>query len=378
MKNILLVITKGDIGGAQMSVFSLAKKLTDLGHRVTVGHGEGDFLPPLLKKHDIPTYRFQSLRRSYNPIHNLSFFFELRKYITTHAVDVVHFNSSNTLFGAIAAQWSRPAPKTVFTFRGLSLLDPTYTSSPIKQYLYRFVFRSLLRWVDAPVFVSYENQTTAKRMNIAPDGTVIYNGLDLSQIKPLSPHDARLWCEKRISRSLSHAYVIGSIGRLAYQKNYEFLIRAMPQIRKILPHAVCLIIGDGPTRQEYESLITSLGLQESVFLLGDAPLAYQYASCFDAFVLPSRYEGMSITLIEMLAVGIPIIASDVGGNAEQLADAGLLYPLDDREAFLSAFSSLVRDAQLAESLREKAKKRATVFDITNTARGYLDLYEKDK
>jgi len=370
---ILFLVTKGTTGGTQMSVFSLAAALKKKGCPVTVGFGEGEFLPKKLAEHGIPGVRFRHLKRGYG-WSNLRFMRELRRYLATHPFDIVHCNSTNTLFGAIAAKMVRPKPKTVFTFRGLSILDPNYTHSFLKRQFFRFFFRILLRWVDKKVFVSKENEAFAQTIGLAKNATVIYNGLSPEPGYFLERNKAREFFQKKVRRDLSRAVLVGSIGRLAYQKNYTFLIEQFARLAPEYPNAHCIIIGEGAERASLEERIRTRGMSERVFLLGDMPDAARYMTGFDIFVLPSHYEGFSVTILEALFAGLPILASDVGGAREQIEDAGILYPLNNTTDFQMHLQELLKNAAKRKMLSQEAKHRTSHFDIRRTAAGYADLY----
>ncbi len=375
MNRILILITKGEIGGAQVSVFNLAKQLKERGYDVTVGYGSGTFLREKLDSAGIAAHHFPTLTRSHGLLANLRFMREFRAFLKAHSFDIVHFNSSNTLFGALAAKTLSPAPKTVFTFRGLSLIDPNYTGSAVLKHIYLFVFKTLLRCIDAGVFVSKENEQTAKQFRIEKKCSTIYNGLDKDMLEFLPREEARAFFEKHIDVSLADTTVIGSIGRLAYQKNYEFLIDAAATLKDQYPHVTYLIVGDGPEREAYEALIKKHQLEQVVYLCGAIPDAYKYAQAFDIFTLPSRYEGLSITLIEMLFAGLPILASDVGGAREQLGNDAMLFPLNNKKEYLNKLQNLIENENLRAFTAERSAQMSQKFTIQKTAEGYSALFD---
>ncbi|PIT86863.1 MAG: hypothetical protein COU33_00860, partial [Candidatus Magasanikbacteria bacterium CG10_big_fil_rev_8_21_14_0_10_43_6] len=334
MKRILLLCTLAETGGTQMSVYNLARELTALGHMVTVGFGPGTFLKDALSAINIKTVQFQHLKRSYNIGTNTRFVLELSRYLTQHPQDVLHCNSSNTLFGAVAAKIQKKKPLTVFTFRGLSLLDIHYPGSPIKKWLYRTIFNILLLSIDKKVCVSQENFDQLKRYGMTKHTSVVYNGLDATHLTFLEQKEARAVLGEKIGTPLSEKIIIGSIGRLSYQKNYEFLITEWPAITTLFPNAMCIIIGEGPEKSKYEALIKALHIEKECLLVGSIEKAQRYLKAFDLFVMPSRYEGLSIVLIEALFANVPILASDVNSNAEVVETAGKTFPLDDARAFL--------------------------------------------
>lgn len=373
---ILLVITKAVVGGAQMSVLNLAREMKRRGHEVFVGFGEGDFLPLELDKEKIPFYRFDFLKRTHNPFNIFYFIWEMRKHILEGHFDAVHFNSSNSLPGALGAKLANPKIRTVFTFRGMSMLDEHYQISPILKFLYRLYFKFFLLFVDAPVFVSGENFDKFGRGQLTGKGRLVYNGLDPAKISFLESAEARRWLSAKAACDLSGKYLIGSIGRLDYAKNYEFLIGIFPEVLKIRPDAAAVIMGEGSERAKYEALIKENGLADKVFLIGDVPNGGRYLRAFDLFVQTSRYEGLSVALIEALFSGLPILTSDVGGNRETVGSFDPeIYQLDNGSEFLFKFKNL-QDVDILKAAGANNSVQSRLFVLSRTADGYEEAYKK--
>lgn len=375
MARTLIIVTKGTVGGAQMSVLNLAKKLKEYGQDVCVGFGNGDFLKAELAKSSIACHQFKYLRRTHNPLANLFFVQELRNFLNKNDFQVAHFNSSNSLFGAIGAKTGRKKIKTVFTLRGMSLLDKNYQTNPVLKFLYFWLFKFLLSFIDAKVFVSRHNYEYAKSINLLKDGTVIYNGLPTSQLQFLSNDESKKFFEQTVHADLLNKYIIGSIGRLDYAKNYEFLINNFAKILEVKNNAVLLIIGGGKDKETYQRLIDGQNLKDKIFLLDEITNAYQYINGFDLFVLPSRYEGLSITLIEALSSAVPILASDVGGNSELLADERELFRLNDIQDFIDKFTAIISNPEVKTKLVEHNHQQSKIFTIENTVKKYLEIYK---
>lgn len=376
--HICILITRGDIGGAQVSVYNLAYGLQAIGHQVTVATGNtGNFLENKLAEKNIPVHRFSSLTRSYNPIKNYQFFCEAKTFFENNHFDIVHINSTNALFAAKAIKQVTKKTKTVFTFRGLSVVDAAYTKNPLTRYSFRTYFRWLLRHIDMPVYVSKANQTYGKSIGLTTIDAMVYNGLNRDTLSFLSREDARQALGRLIDTDISSSsFVFGSIGRLAYQKHYEALIRQMARISPNIPKPChCIIIGDGPEAQKLEQLATDLRVRDRVHFVGAIPDASQYMKGFDYFVLPSLYEGFSITLIETLFAGIATISSNVGGNSETLGDSGRLYELEDEDALGDhLLDVLCLPVHAITTSHERASKRANTFSISHTVQGYLQIY----
>lgn len=375
MSKVLIIVTKGGVGGAQMSVLNLAKKLKDLDEEVWVGFGDGDFLKNELAKLGIPFHQFKNLKRTHDPLANLFFVYEMQTFLDKNNFQVVHFNSSNSLFGAIGAKLAKRKTKTVFTLRGLSLLDKNYQTNPILKYFYFWLFKFLLSFIDVKVFVSRHNYEYAEATNLIKNGEVIYNGLPADELRFLPKEESRNFLSNKTPVDLSDKFIIGSIGRLDYAKNYEFLINNFPKIIAAKKNAVLVIIGGGREKNIYQNLINSQGLNDKIFLLDEIAGAYQYINGLDLFTLPSRYEGLSITLIEALSSQIPTIASDVGGNSELLADERELFRLNDIKDFTDKLKLIINDNKIKEELVRHNNEQSKKFDIETTAKKYLAIYK---
>lgn len=375
MSKVLIIVTKGGVGGAQMSVLNLAKKLKDLGGEVWVGFGDGDFLKNELAKLSIPFHQFKNLKRTHDPLANLFFVYEMQTFLEKNNFQVVHFNSSNSLFGAIGAKLAKRKTKTVFTLRGLSLLDKNYQTNPILKYFYFWLFKFLLSFIDSKVFVSRHNYDYAEATNLIKNGEVIYNGLPADELRFLPKDESRSFLSNKAPIDLSDKFIIGSIGRLDYAKNYEFLINNFPKIIAAKKNAVLVIIGGGREKNIYQNLINSQGLNDKIFLLDEIAGAYQYINGFDLFTLPSRYEGLSITLIEALSSQVPILASNVGGNSELLANEREIFQLNDVDDFIAKFKAIVDNNSLQQQLVSRNNEQSKKFDIETTAKKYLAIYK---
>lgn len=176
--------------------------------------------------------------------------------------------------------------------------------------------------------------------------------------------------------------VIGSVGRLVPVKDFPTLILAFHYLRKLWPegHARLrlVIVGDGPIRPECERLIAELGLADQIALVGDRSDIPELMHAMDLFVMSSLGEGISNTILEAMASGLPVIATEVGGNSE-LVDAGVtgtLVPPSRPEAMAQALLKYFEDNALAQA--HGAAGRAKIearFSMTAMVRGYTEVYD---
>lgn len=356
----LIIVTKSELGGAQQFVLNLASGLAKTGEELVVAGGPGEYLPEELTHRQIPFHRLQKLERSRNPFKMLGFVRELRAYVEAEKFTVVHLNSSNALAGVWSLYRLKNRPRIIFTVHGLSLLDGGHKLwRPIKLG-YRFFFKQAFKKIDKIVFVSQLNLDYAKDSGllegIEDKAALIHNGLDFPDNYLLSREEARS------ALNLDpQTYIYGSIGRLAYPKNYEFLINNHKNVLALHPQAQLVIIGEGPERGKYENLINLYNLEKEVKLIGERKEASRYLKAFDLFVLPSIFEGLSLSLIEAHQAGITTIASRVGGN-EEIIGPEACFILGDKDDYLRLVKLNLDSKQKVDfSGRRMVKKYLNIY-----------------
>jgi glycosyltransferase involved in cell wall biosynthesis len=370
---ILFVITKSDLGGAQVFVLNLARTLKKLGCEVEVAAGEGDFLFQELEKNKIEFHYLKSLKRDFSVFNALYFVTELHGLLKVKNYDIIHLNSSNTLIGSLSRYLLVKKPKTVFTFHGLSFIDHNFSPNLFIKALAKFYFRIFLRTIDKLIFECKMNYDELKSTGMINNAEIIYNGIDENDLKFLSREDARKHFKNLSGIDIENSFIIGSTGRLAHQKNYEFLINNFFRIKEKVPKIKVVIIGDGPDRLSFEKMIKELGLETEFILLGELVNSHQYLKGFDLFTLTSRYEGVSISLIEALYASIPILATNVGGNPEVLGYSDhQLFELNDIDGYLKNLSEIRNNKDVCIKYNQERKKN---FSLNEMAVNYKKLFD---
>jgi glycosyltransferase involved in cell wall biosynthesis len=155
------------------------------------------------------------------------------------------------------------------------------------------------------------------------------------------------------------AFVIGSVGRLEPQKRFDLLLDAVMILRVNHPSIFVIIAGSGSLHAELQAHIDRTGLGQSARLLGHCRDIPRLHHALDMFVQSSDYEGTSNAVLEAMAMGTPVVATDAGGTAELLRDGveGLIVPRASTPALTAAISTLLIDAPLRERLRHAARER---------------------
>lgn len=223
--------------------------------------------------------------------------------------------------------------------------------------------------------------------------TRIYNGVDHSRFPSRFETDRRDAPMRKRAASLAGipagflaqrgCRVVGTVGRLAAVKDQHTLIRALAHIFRESPQRRqtlrCIIVGDGPERAALTAAIAQHGLEDVVWLAGDRDDIPDLLACMDVFVLPSLGEGISNTLLEAMATGLPAVATRVGGNPELVQDGvtGLLVPVADASALAGAVVALVDDpARCGEMGRVAVKRITTDFEWGSTVSAYMQVYDE--
>lgn len=208
--------------------------------------------------------------------------------------------------------------------------------------------------------------------------TQIYNGVDSVKFRPRGGVRGPMG---PVGFATDDAILIGSVGRLAQVKDFPTLIRAFGRLRELWAEGGRLrlvIVGEGPMRAECERLIAEQGLGAQVWLAGDRDDVPELMRAMDLFVLPSLGEGISNTILEAMASGLPVLATAVGGNPELVSPGktGMLIPPADHEKMAQALLAYVGDP--ARMAREGQAARAEVearFSLEAMVAGYLRVYD---
>jgi glycosyltransferase involved in cell wall biosynthesis len=281
---------------------------------------------------------------------------EMARFFREHQFDIVHtHNTYPHIYGTIAARWAG-VPVVVQTRHG-QRAGHGWKSS--------LQYRWAARWTDRIITVSDDAAglcVTADRIPAAKV-TRIWNGIDLSQFRFTGP---------------STDLVAIAVARLSAEKDFPTLLRAMALVVPRVPTLRLKIVGDGPERAALESLADELHLRNNIEFLGERRDVPQLLTQAGFFVTSSLTEGISLTLLEAMAVGLPVVATSVGGNPEIVVDGetGRLAPAANPTALAAAIVAMCEDrAQWPAFGRAGCERAAAHFDIHRMARDYEDLYE---
>jgi glycosyltransferase involved in cell wall biosynthesis len=250
-----------------------------------------------------------------------------------------------------------------------------FVKKPSNKFLAQVVFLRMIQkfvaWrADRIIVPSNYLKGIVSEWGIRPDKIeVVYNAFD--GIPELGTQGAM-----RESLSITGMNIL-SAGRLVPWKGLSTLILLMPELRTTFPELKLFIAGSGPLEEELKTQIKNSELTDAVVLLGDVEHTklMGYIRAADCFVLNTGYEGLSHQLLEVLAVGTPIVTTNVGGNPELIENGvtGTLVPYDDRPALLSAMTKTLTTPESAQKMADAGKVFVSQFTVSRMVDGTLDI-----
>jgi glycosyltransferase involved in cell wall biosynthesis len=199
---------------------------------------------------------------------------------------------------------------------------------------------------------------------------VVYNGIDLAALQPAPGMREQMRAQLGVG---DEDILVGNISGLRAIKGVEVFAEAAAMAAKLEPRMKFVLVGEGEMRPALEAAIARHGLHGKFHLAGAAEDIRPYLAAMDIAVLCSSAEGFSNSLLEYMAVGLPAVATDVGGNSEALGEAGVLIPPDNPTALSDAILSLM-DVKKRAELGAKALLRVKKFDLAYANQQMGDIF----
>jgi glycosyltransferase involved in cell wall biosynthesis len=365
---VLLVITTLTLGGAETQVVRLAIELKKNGWVVAV-----TCLVP-------PTAYVDSLNATGIPVHSLGMqrgvpdpraIWRLRSLIRDFSPDVVHSHMVHANLLCRVARLISGFPVLICTAHNLRETSERGGPTWHKELLYR----STDFLADTTTIICKAAFERYLRVGAVPAGKlrVIHNGVDTQYY---SPSIERRTVARR-SLHVGDQFVWLAVGRLVHQKDYPNLLRALTLIQN--ERWLLLIAGNGPLAGELQAQCAQLGLTERVRFLGGREDIVDLYHAADAFVMSSRFEGLSAALLEAASMGLPSVVTNVGGNPDVVidGDTGYIVEPENPDAIANAMHSIMRAQPEERRAFSVASRRRCLdhFQFEAIARKWLDLYE---
>ena len=377
---ILYVITQGEMGGAQLYVATLATAAQASGHEALVAIGEnGDgYLERELTAKKIKIIRLKHLKRQISPVHDLLGIFELKKLYEEFQPEIIHLNSTKAgVIGSVAGGLYRDKGKIIYTVHGWVFNEPM---SPVKKLLCLTLEKITAKAKDKIICVSDFDRQIGLVEKIAPTEKLltIHNGIATEQIDFLQRERTD---EKLFANSGQRPLEIrlGTIANFYPTKGLNYLIEAIKLLINTYHIPITLIIiGDGELRLKLEEQIKNSQLEQQIILVGRQNHANTLLKSFDIAIMSSVKEGFPYFLLEAMASGLPIVATNVGGIPEIVNDGktGFLVPPKNPEALAEKIKLLAKNQDLRQQMGQEGLARVkNKFSQNEMIRKTFTLYQ---
>ncbi len=300
-----------------------------------------------------------SLVRRIQPFYDLKAFFDLIKILRHERPDIVHTHTSKAgILGRWAAFFAR-VPIIVHTPHGHVFWG---YFGRLKTGIFILLEKISALITDRLVMLTEQEKNDHLHFHIAPKDkfSVVHSGIDLNRFSNLSVDPTAM--KKRLGIPEDNM-VVGTTGRLTHVKGHRYLIEAAGKVLDVRLDTTFVFLGDGELLNELKDMVTKLDIEENVKFLGWRDDVAEVMSVFDIFVLPSLNEGMGRVLVEAMALGKPIVASDVGGIPDLVVNGenGFLVPVGNVGSLADGINRLIQSSGMRKKMGRCGKKIAADY-----------------
>ena len=377
MKNkikILHVITHLPIGGAQDNTLYTVELLDKEKYDISLCCNlDGELVERAENIRGIKIFDIPFLCREVNPYKDIKAFILLYKLFKKENYTIIHTHSSKAgLLGRFAAMLNK-TPVIIHTIHGFAFND---FMNVFKKSFFINVEKLLAKWTNVLITVSNLNKKKIIDLNIAKETKLknIYSGIDLK----LFTNKNNIEFRKELNLK-SHHILLGSVGRLSFQKDPITMINAFDIVAKRFPNAHLVLVGDGELRSIIVDRIDQLHLNDRVHLTGNKNNPWKIYHSLDLFIMSSIYEGLGRSITEALSCGVPVVCTSVEGVPEIVRDnkTGILVPPKDASALAEGVIKSLNNMEAAKKMASKGRKFVNDnFDVNKMVGDIDALYDR--
>ena len=298
---------------------------------------------------------------------------QMEKLLREIQFSLVHVHTPVAAFVTrLACQLTNTHP-VLYTAHGFHF----YKGAPLKNWLLYYNMEKLAaHWTDGLITINEEDYKAAQKFKLRKNGKVFFVpgvGVDIVSLEQRIASMDRSEKRKELRLSVDTAVAI-TVGELNDNKNHIQALKALSKLTKANFHY--LIVGNGESEQKLKKAVNELMLQDKVSFLGFRRDVPELLAASDVFILTSRREGLPKAVMEAMAAGLPIIATDVRGNRDLVKNGenGYLVPIDDVEQTAIAIERLIDSEDLRRSMGEKSKELAKQYDLQDIIFQMEEIY----
>lgn len=377
---VIHIITRLDKGGSAENTFLTLKGLDKSRYQVSLIAGPVDDPSQDRRSHleesGVRYIQVPQLRRNIHLFYDFSALLKTFRLLRRERPDIVHTHTSKAgLLGRLAAKLAG-IPSIIHTPHGHVFFG--YFGA-LKTRMFILFEKLASRITDKIVALTPREKSDYLSYKVTSEEklVVIPSGIELHKCQH-APREERSKLKKGLGIPETSA-VVGTAGRLVPVKGPQFLLKAFKQVISEHPDTYLVFAGDGPLRKSLEKNAVVMGLAKKIIFAGWRDDMARVLSVFDVFCLPSLNEGMGRVLVEAMALGKPIVASDVGGIPDLIIPGknGFLVPPRNPGELARQILFLVKNREEAAKLGRAGKEMVSVFSDEIMVQKIAELYEKE-
>ena len=374
MKILFVSNVRSHIGQFHTNFINLLK---ENGHTIDVSCFDNSADKDGFDFKSINKFYFIPLQRSPYKKENIKAIKELKELIIKENYDIIHCHTPMGAVAArVAAKQAKSKAKVIYTAHGFHF----FRGAPKMNWMFFYpVEKFLARYTDMLITINQEDYelATAKKFKVK-DGIVKINGVgvDLSKFSVATPQ-AKSELRKEYGFN-DDDFILIYPADYSYRKNHEMLFEAVYKLKDKIPTIKVLMPGQQQKLAEYTEIVKNLGIEKHINMLGYRRDISNLITLSDVSVSTSRQEGLPVNLIEALAIGKPIVATDVRGNSDLIENGinGYKIKLNDSDTMAEKLLELYNNPQLAEKMAQEAVKMSKKYSIENVNKSLADIYKK--
>ncbi len=377
---ILQIIGSSDIGGAEKLLYSLLRYLDKDRFEIYVACPANGLMLDNFRKYakEVKTFNFE------NWFFNLTTIFTLKNYMKQRRIDIVHTHLYSADFLGIIAASLAGVPCKVATIHGQNFRSTGRLDlRSIKNFFYSFIYRAVYIFYDQIIAVCQAlKQDLMKRPGIKLEEEkikVVYNSIDLKETLKQN-HFLHQRLKNASHNNVKFVAIIGNFDKV---KGHWILLKAIPRVLKEMEKIKFLFVGEGEEKKCLQRIAKKLKTEDDIIFAGVQQDILSIINLCDLIVLSSLFEGLPLTILEAMALGKPVVATNVGGIPELVENGktGLLVPARNPEKLAEAILCLLKNKKLAQEMGRKGRIRVQQFFhlrnmIKETENVYLGLVKE--
>jgi glycosyltransferase involved in cell wall biosynthesis len=375
--NLVHIITRLTLGGSARNTIDSAAAAVRMGYRTILATGPSGDEVDITSTADstgCELVLIPSFRRRVSPVHDTMALLQTIRLIQRHRADIVHTHTSKAGFiGRLAANVCR-VPIIIHTPHG-HIFHGYYGKGRTRFFV--TLERAAAKLTDRIVVLTDRGakQHLERGIGRPEQFASIPSGVDIEALRAKTPN--RNSARQQLGWKNNDFYLLG-VGRLVPIKGFDLAVTAMKHVCQEVPGAHLVLLGDGPERAALEALARREQLMDRLCITGVEEEPAPYLAAADVLVAPSRNEGMGRVIVEAMSVGLPVVASRVGGIPSVVEDgrSGRLVPPENPQELSAALVALLRNASLRREYGDGGRLRAEMFSLPVMESKLQELYRE--